>query len=91
MEHLRRNETATVQRKWRRDFGSWGKRRFILWFGVVAFGGWMFVAMTALDFFVHHRVDYFLVALNLLIWPLAGYGFGRALWSLYYDPEANGK
>jgi len=50
---------------------------------VVGFGGWMFVAMTAFDFFIHHRFDYFFVALNLVTWPLAGYGFGRTLWSLY--------
>jgi hypothetical protein len=91
MERIPHRETVTGQRRWRRDFRSWGKRRFVLWFGVVGFGGWMFVAMTAVDFFVHHRFDYFLVALNLIIWPLAGYGFGRTLWSLSYDSEANGK
>lgn len=91
MEHPPLIGAATVQRKWRRDFRSWGKRRFILWFGVVGFGGLMFVAMTAVDFFIHHRVDYFLVALNLVIWPLAGYGFGRTLWTLYYDSETHDK
>ncbi len=84
-------ETATVQRKWRRDFRSWGKGRFILWFGVLGFGGLMFVTMTAVDFFIHHRLDYFLVALNLVIWPLAGYGFGRTLWGLYYASETSSK
>lgn len=91
MEHPTAPETATAQRKWRRDFRSWGKRRFILWFGVAGFGGLMFVAMTAFHFFIHHRLDYFFVALNLVIWPLAGYGFGRTMWSLYYDSETNGK
>jgi len=91
MEHPPLIGAATGPRKWRRDFRSWGKRRFILWFGVVGFGGLMFVAMTAVDFFIHHRVDYFLVALNLVIWPLAGYGFGRTLWTLYYDSETHDK
>jgi hypothetical protein len=91
MKHPPVNENATVQRKWQRDFRLWGKRRFILWFGVIAFGGWMFVIMTAFDFVVHHRLDYFFVALSLAIWAFAGYGFGRTLWSLYYDSETNGK
>jgi len=51
----------------------------------------MFVIMTAFDFVVHHHLDYFFVALSLAIWPFAGYGFGRTLWSLYYDSETNGK
>jgi hypothetical protein len=80
MEHAPLNGTAT-QRKWRRDFRSWGERRFILWFGVVGFGGWMFVAMTAFDFIYHHRIDYVFLALNLVLWPIAGYRFGQSMWS----------
>lgn len=56
----------------------------------------MFVSMTAYDFMRDHRpyavADYlFYIALNLVIWPLAGYGFGRALWSQYYDSETGDK
>ena len=91
MEGPPQSETATVQRKWRRDFRSWGRHRFILRFGVIGFGGWMFIAMTASDIWFHHRIDYVDALLNLVIWPLVGHGFGRALWSLYYDPEDNGK
>ena len=89
MEHPPPNEPTPVQRK--RDFRSWGKRRFILWFGVVKFGGLMFVAMSVSDLLRHHRIDYFDVALNLVIWPLAGYGWGLSMWSMYYDPEDHGK
>lgn len=92
MEHPPLNEPATVQRKWQRDFRSWGKCRFTLWFGVVGFGGSMFIDMTAVDLWFHHRLDYVAVLLNLVLWPLAGYRFGRTLWSLYYyDSETGDK
>lgn len=51
----------------------------------------MFVAMTASDFLRHHRIDYLDVALNLVIWPLAGYVWGLSMWSMYYDHEDHGK
>ena len=75
-----------VTRRWRRDFRSWGKQRFVFWFGIIGFGGLMFVAMTALDFWLH-RLSYVAVLLNLVIWPIAGYGFGRTIWSLNCDSE----
>ena len=96
MEQIPLNGTTTTQRGRCRNMRSWGKRRFILRVGVIGFGGWMFLVMTAYDFLRHHRpysaTDYFFViALNLVIWPLVGYGFGRSLWGLYYDPETSGK
>jgi len=52
----------------------------------------MFIAMTAVDLWFHHRLDYVAVLLNLVLWPLAGYRFGRTLWSLYYyDSETGDK
>lgn len=51
MERPPLSETASVPRKWRRDFRSRGKARFILWilwFGVIGFGGWMFVAVNSI-------------------------------------------
>lgn len=47
----------------------------------------MFVAMTSMDLlrkspFPRSSIDYaFVIAINLLVWPIAGYFFGSSLWS----------
>jgi len=91
MEHPMLSEHETVRQRWRRDFRSWGKRRFAFWFGAIGFGGLMFVAMTAFNTLDHHRIDYVFVALNLVLWPLAGYRFGCSMWRRYYGPDTIGK
>jgi hypothetical protein len=64
-----------------------GRKHFIWTRGVLGWGGFMFVFMTTIDFArrgtLHRDVaDYvFYIVLNLLIWPLAGYVWGRWVWS----------
>lgn len=57
----------------------------------------MFIAMTAEDLFrkpqFHHSAIYYvvMVAVNLLIWPTAGYLWGKSMWGFYetYFGEEN--
>ena len=66
-----------------------GKKSFVLRVGVLGCGGLMFIAMTADDLIrkprLNHQTIYYVatVAVNLLIWPLAGYFFGNCMWSIY--------
>jgi hypothetical protein len=72
-----------------------GKKKFILRVGVLKWGGFMFVVMTALDLlrkspFPRGVSDYaFDVAMNLLVWPLAGYCFGLVMWRFYESSFSN--
>jgi len=66
-----------------------GKKGFVWRFGVLGWGGLMFVAMTSTEL-VHRSplsrsaTDYaFDILLNLLIWPIAGYFFGSHMWGFY--------
>jgi hypothetical protein len=66
-----------------------GKKSFVLRVGVLGWGGLMFIAMTAQDLvrkprFQHQTVYSFgEIAINLLIWPIAGYFFGKRMWDFY--------
>ncbi len=74
-----------------------GKKSFVLRVGVLGWGGFMVIAMTAQDLIrephSHHETIYYvgLVAVNLLIWPIAGYFFGNSMWGYYetYFGEEN--
>jgi len=78
------SEKAT--QRWR-AMKSKGKKSFALRVGVLQWGGLMFVAVTATDLIgkprrssIHYAID---IAVNLLIWPIAGYFFGRTMWNFY--------
>ena len=56
---------------------------------MLQWGGFMVVVMTASDLmrktpFPRASIDYaFDIALNLIVWPIAGYFFGISMWSFY--------
>jgi len=66
-----------------------GKKSFALRVGALQWGGLMFVAMTTTDLLrtspsPRSSIDYaFDIAVNLIIWPFAGYFFGRSMWNFY--------
>jgi hypothetical protein len=68
---------------------SRGKRHFALRVGVMQWGGFMFIVMTAESLlrkppFPRRPIDYaFDILINALIWPIAGYLFGLAMWAFY--------
>jgi hypothetical protein len=74
-----------------------GKRSFALRVGVLQWGGFMFIVMTAQDLFrkprfSHQPISYVAdIAVNLLIWPVAGYFWGKSMWGFYemYFGEEN--
>jgi hypothetical protein len=74
-----------------------GKNSFALRVGVLQWGGLMFVVTTAQDLirkprFSHQPIYYVAdIAVNLLIWPIAGFFFGARLWKFYemYFGERN--
>ncbi len=74
-----------------------GKNSFTLRVGVLQWGGLMFIAMTAQDLirkprFSHQAIYYVAdIAVNLLIWAIAGFFFGARMWSFYeiYFDEQN--
>jgi hypothetical protein len=72
-----------------------GKKSFALRVGVLGWGGLMVVVMTTTSLASRpHRqtIDYvFEIAINLLIWPIAGYFFGRSMWDAWetYFGEQN--
>jgi len=64
-----------------------GRKSFVLRVGVMRWGGLMFVAVTATELVrkpylspIHYAFD---IAVNLLIWPIGGYFFGRRMWNVY--------
>lgn len=68
-----------------------GKKSFVLRHGVLGWGGFMFIAMTAQQL-IRKPADYpFVIVLNLLIWPIGGYLFGNWMWRYYetYFGEEN--
>ncbi len=74
-----------------------GKKNFILRVGVLGWGGFMFVLMTVMFLirkppFPRQAIDYiFEIAINLLVWPIAGYFWGTSMWRFYetYFGEPN--
>jgi hypothetical protein len=73
-----------------------GKKKYILSFGILRYGGTMFVVMTALELIrrtppPRAPVDYaFVIALNLVVWPLAGYVCGLLTWRVYEKKFSEG-
>jgi hypothetical protein len=74
-----------------------GKKSFVLRVGVLGWGGLMFIAMTVPDLIrkprFQHQTIYYVgeIVINLLIWPIAGYFFGKSMWGFYemYFGEEN--
>jgi hypothetical protein len=66
-----------------------GKKSYVLRVGVLGWGGLMVVAMTAQDLIrsprLQHQTLYYVgeIAINLLIWPVAGYFWGKRMWDFY--------
>jgi hypothetical protein len=63
-----------------------GRRSYVLRFGVLRWGGAMFVIMTIFFLFNNRprtaKQYLFEIALNVCIWPLAGLAFGSLTWHL---------
>src|ERR1035437_5315054 len=58
-----------------------GKLSFIIYRGVLGWGGFMFLWMTIFEVFVIHRsLSWLFMLVSALIWPLAGYGWGLWEW-----------
>ncbi len=58
------------------------KRLFAFRYGSLGWGGLMFIFITCLDVFDHHyKLDWPLVFVSLIVWPLAGYGWGMWMWN----------
>jgi hypothetical protein len=74
-----------------------GKKSFVLRSGILGWGGFMFMAMTAQELIrerhPHQQMIYYvgIIAPNLVIWPIAGYFFGNSMWRYYetYFGEEN--
>jgi len=69
-----------------------GKKSFALRYGAMGFGGLMFILMTVMHLLRKSSFsraltdsDYVYILINLLIWPLAGYSWGVAMWRFYED------
>ncbi len=59
-----------------------GKLSFILYRGVLGWGGFMFLVMTTFQVFVNHRsLSWSFMLVSALVWPLAGYVCGLCVWS----------
>jgi hypothetical protein len=77
-----------AQERWQKTKAR-GKKSYILRVGVLGWGGLMFIATTAQDLirkpWFQHQTVYYVgeIAINLLIWPIAGYFFGKRMWSFY--------
>jgi len=74
--------------KFEKQRQSWEKIRkrgqlsFILYRGVLGWGGLMFLVMTATKVFVdHRRLSWFSMLVSALVWALAGYCWGLCVWS----------
>jgi hypothetical protein len=61
-----------------------GKQRFILLYGVLGWGTFMFVFMNVIDIFVRHRIiDYWWLPISFVIWLAGGYGVGISMWNSF--------
>ena len=87
MKLLKPMKPKTFQR-WARTRQR-GRKPFIWRVGVMGWGGWMFVFMTAYYLlsqanFDWHNMSFDLktVVLNAFIWPIGGYFFSASLWKL---------
>ncbi|MAW46748.1 MAG: hypothetical protein CBB90_01560 [Gammaproteobacteria bacterium TMED30] len=87
MKLLKPMKPKTFQR-WARTRQR-GRKPFIWRVGVMGWGGWMFVCMTAYYSlsranFDWHNMSFDLapVVFNAFIWPISGYFFGWMLWQL---------
>jgi hypothetical protein len=80
--------SEAARQRWQK-IRAGGKRSFALRWGVLGWGGFMVVAITASDLirkrpFSHQPIYYIAdIAVNLLIWPIAGYFFGARMWRFY--------
>jgi hypothetical protein len=67
-----------------------GKRSFAFYYGALGFGGFMIIFMTcATVFYEHKNLDWPLVILGVLVWPLAGYSWGLWMWR-WIDEQYHG-
>jgi hypothetical protein len=57
-----------------------GRLHYVLTTGVLGWGGFMFVIMTCIDIFVDHYRILSTILVGLVVWPLAGFGFGLWMW-----------
>ncbi len=85
-----------ARRRWQKTKAR-GKNSYALRRGVLGWGALMFVMMSAQDLIrkprFSHQPTYYIadIAINLLIWPIAGYFWGTRMWNFYemYFGEQN--
>jgi hypothetical protein len=81
--------TAAQRKRWLQEVNARGKKSFVMWVGVVRWGGLAFLITTAMALFSETSFRrtvvncMFLVGLNLLIWPLGGYFWGLYMWNIH--------
>jgi len=81
---------AAQQERWER-IKARGKKSYVLRYGVMGYGSLMFIFMTVAFWLRHSPFPrgmsgfYVDVLINLLIWPLAGYSWGLAMWRFWED------
>jgi hypothetical protein len=80
--------SQAARQRWQKTRDK-GKKRFVLRVGVLQWGGFMFLVTTA-QYAIRkpqlprRMIDYVVeAAINLLIWPIAGYFFGTRIWDFY--------
>jgi pheromone shutdown protein TraB len=62
-----------------------GKQSFMLYNGVLKWGGTMFVLSNINSLLLHQRVHWLYVVSMLIACSLAGYVWARCMWSLHED------
>ena len=74
---------STHRKRWEKTRAK-GKKHFVLWRGIVGFGGGMFVVITVSHTLLwptpYHSVIREMV-INLIVWPVSGFFWGLWMWS----------
>jgi|HubBroStandDraft_1064217.scaffolds.fasta_scaffold790455_2 hypothetical protein len=80
-----KSEILERMREWWLKTRARGKQRFILLWGVLGWGAWMFIFTSAINIFGRHEKLGWFLPFSLLIWMAVGYGFGSSMWNHFED------
>jgi hypothetical protein len=77
---LDKSEKFEIQRQSWEKKRQRGKQSFAIRYGVLGWGGFMFIVTNCTNVFIHHqKLDWFL-PINAAFWVLAGYFWGLWMW-----------
>jgi hypothetical protein len=72
-----------------------GRKHFILYRGILGYGGFMFIFMTVFQLlsefgwhFPHGVPLYFNILIGLIIWPVAGYFWAAWIWKTSFEKSS---